>query len=100
MVPLLLFGASVSHTVCLPNTQALLRKLISHIQERDDAKFRGLLPSGSRSALAPFLSPACMVPDCLPGPCFLHSIELSPIVTLAKGELGGWQATRISLPLF
>lgn len=50
-------------------------------------------------ALAPF--PTCVVPDSLSSPRFLLSVELSPIVTLAKGEHGaGRQLEFLSLSLF
>ena len=46
----------------------------------------------------PFPEPSCVVRDSSPSPCFLHSVEPSPIVTLAKGEHeAGWQLEFPSL---
>lgn len=70
---------------------------MSCVQEREGVGSEVRFPLAGR-ALAP--SPACVVPDGSSSPCFLLSVDLSPIVTLAKGEHGAGRQTRVSLSPF
>lgn len=88
--PLLLFGASVSHTVSLPNSQ-LYSDLHVLVQERVMWNSEVCFPLARGVPLPLSWAHLCGVWQ-LTQPLFLHSGEPSPIVTLAKGEhRAGWQ---------